>query len=631
MPYTKMSTVPNPIFDVNGDPYSGAVLKAYLPGTTTSTSIAIAAAGTSPQASITANAEGKWEVSGNEIIPYIDRECKWAIFANSTDATANTPAYMGFFDNVPQSVASGGISTIGKDFATLALAVASEDIADGDTLNIKGRLTGSLGGGFWDVVLSSTVTENTYDIVQCTGVATLSLVLRVDEYYDATAYGVDTTGAATATTAMDALISASSTAGLPIKWKGTIRLDTSSSLQHNTTIMGLGNYGNEAQADKMSTIDWRGTGDLFGTGGAPIHNCVFEDFAIDVSNNANANHDCMSFTDGLRYSRISRISLQGVTANTRNGIALTCTVSSYHVDVDQITSWGGAFGVGAMILVQGGTSSGQRYNDVAITGGEVYNFTEGVHITNSHRTTVDRTYFAQNSAPGNVFGIVYDGNLNKEHGIVNPKFEPAVDVHVQIDQTDNVDGQYLGHFMGGNLSPSLIVDSVVSARYRYSVTGAEQRGTTLIKNVTPLFVRANNGGSGGTAGTTADELVIDSNTHCGMTVMSPDTSALQQWYAFGTDNDGQTGGMKGTSDDKHVELWAVDTKLIELSAGKSVVIGEQAALATNATDGFAYIPSMPGGPSGVPTSFTGKIAMVYDTNAEKLYFYNGSWRGVTVS
>ena len=179
MPWTKMSTVPNPLLDINGDPYSGAVLKAYLVGTTTSTSIAIAAAGTSPQTTITYNSGGKLEVSGNEIIPYIDREAKWAIFANSTDATANTPAYMGFFDNVPQSVAANGISSIGKDFATLALAVASADIEDGDVLNVAERTSGNGGGAFWDVVLSSTVTENTYNIVQGTGVGTLSLVLRV--------------------------------------------------------------------------------------------------------------------------------------------------------------------------------------------------------------------------------------------------------------------------------------------------------------------------------------------------------------------------------------------------------------------------------------------------------------------
>ena len=103
-----MSNVPNPIIvDAAGTAGSGYVLKAYLPGTTTSTSIAIDSSGSSPQASLTANAEGIWEVSGNEILPYIDRKHKWGIFANATDAAANTPFYMGPFDNVEQVLEAG--------------------------------------------------------------------------------------------------------------------------------------------------------------------------------------------------------------------------------------------------------------------------------------------------------------------------------------------------------------------------------------------------------------------------------------------------------------------------------------------------------------------------------------------
>ena len=69
-------------------------------------------------------------------------------------------------------------ATIVKNRATLALSVADTNLVDGDALNIAERTTGNGGGAMWDVVLSTTVTENTIDIVQCTGVATLSLVLR---------------------------------------------------------------------------------------------------------------------------------------------------------------------------------------------------------------------------------------------------------------------------------------------------------------------------------------------------------------------------------------------------------------------------------------------------------------------
>jgi hypothetical protein len=62
----------------------------------------------------------------------------------------------------------------------------------------------------------------------------------------------------------------------------------------------------------------------------------------------------------------------------------------------------------------------------------------------------------------------------------------------------------------------------------------------------------------------------------------------------------------------------------------NVVIGTT-ALGTTATAGFPYIPSCPGTPTGVPTAYTGRVPMVYDTTANKLWFYNGSWRGVVVA
>lgn len=58
----------------------------------------------------------------------------------------------------------------------------------------------------------------------------------------------------------------------------------------------------------------------------------------------------------------------------------------------------------------------------------------------------------------------------------------------------------------------------------------------------------------------------------------------------------------------------------------SIVIGPRAALATNATDGFLYMPTCAGTPTGVPTAVTGKVAHVYDTTNNKLYCYNGAWK-----
>jgi len=57
------------------------------------------------------------------------------------------------------------------------------------------------------------------------------------------------------------------------------------------------------------------------------------------------------------------------------------------------------------------------------------------------------------------------------------------------------------------------------------------------------------------------------------------------------------------------------------------VIVNTAAIATTATDGFLYIPTCAGAPTGVPTTYTGRAAMVYDTTNNKLWVYNGAWKG----
>lgn len=62
----------------------------------------------------------------------------------------------------------------------------------------------------------------------------------------------------------------------------------------------------------------------------------------------------------------------------------------------------------------------------------------------------------------------------------------------------------------------------------------------------------------------------------------------------------------------------------------NVVVGS-AALATTDTDGFLYITSCAGAPTGVPTAYTGRVALQYDSTNNKLYVYDGGWIGVTLS
>lgn len=60
--------------------------------------------------------------------------------------------------------------------------------------------------------------------------------------------------------------------------------------------------------------------------------------------------------------------------------------------------------------------------------------------------------------------------------------------------------------------------------------------------------------------------------------------------------------------------------------------GGQAELATGATDGFTYLPTMAGVPSVTPTAKTGAAPVVIDRSGSKLYaYFGGSWKSATLA
>ncbi len=73
------------------------------------------------------------------------------------------------------------------------------------------------------------------------------------------------------------------------------------------------------------------------------------------------------------------------------------------------------------------------------------------------------------------------------------------------------------------------------------------------------------------------------------------------------------------------------TNVLELTPKGSAVLGKQAALANNATDGFPYISTVPNAPIGVPTGYTGKVPMVFSTGLNSFYIYNGGWQLMAVA
>ena len=77
------------------------------------------------------------------------------------------------------------------------------------------------------------------------------------------------------------------------------------------------------------------------------------------------------------------------------------------------------------------------------------------------------------------------------------------------------------------------------------------------------------------------------------------------------------------------QIWKVGnagaTTVMEIDDG-SLILGS-GAIATNATDGFVYVATCPGVPTGTPTARTGRAPIVIDTTNNRLYFFsNGVWR-----
>lgn len=104
----------------------------------------------------------------------------------------------------------------------------------------------------------------------------------------------------------------------------------------------------------------------------------------------------------------------------------------------------------------------------------------------------------------------------------------------------------------------------------------------------------------------------------GLTADWQATANLARIYTFKGSGGGTARGMAlGTDSTNRITIDAL---------GNVAMNGENAAMATTATDGYLSIPTCAGAPTGVPTAKTGAVQLHYDITNDKLWVYNGGWK-----
>ena len=163
-------------------------------------------------------------------------------------------------------------------------------------------------------------------------------------------------------------------------------------------------------------------------------------------------------------------------------------------------------------------------------------------------------------------------------------------------------------------------EQLANAHVWYQSIGAPSAGGTITwRQALTMDVDGNLGLGETTPGSYAKFVTQSSNASLALFYRTSSAG-----LAIAADNDGP---YLSTFTYHNLRFFTNSTERARITSSGNFVAGGSVALATNATDGFLYVPTCAGTPTGTPTAITGMAPIVVNTTNNKLYFYSGgAWR-----
>jgi hypothetical protein len=341
-----------------------------------------------------------------------------------------------------------------------------------------------------------------------------------------------------------------------------------------------------------------------------------------------------SSTGGTIYHYHANLGNLG--GNTSGGLIINTQWGYYCNALDATTSY--CFFANSVSLTSGGTAS-SSVSSVASAGTVVTITTAAAHgLTTGQRVTVPltanatallsgvtctiltvgTTNFTLIGASSNTVGVSFTATgagsgtgtvrVNQQGSSMGVTVVNAT----QFTYGSSITATFAAITASGTVTPSQVYNFYANGDAPNRFNGAVQNGstvsvgTTTIRNWVHTVYEASNAYTqyltSGTGTTATDGLLIGLASTGEAVVRNRESSSLL--------------------------LYTADTVRMTVSSAGNIYGTAGTAAMTN---GFFYIPSAAGAPTGVPTAVSGCVPMYYDTTNNNFYVYNGAWKKVLMA